>query len=161
MQIIIVQDEIETAIRNHIQSLISVRENMDINVDLAATRGSTGFTATINIVPAAAANPASGPMIQAAPSVPAQPVSFPVFTRSATVQPALRGATPEERAAIMEKLHAEDEAAEVTQAAQPEVAAEAETEQPEAPAAVEEPVPEAPVKEVKSLFKTMRRPTNS
>lgn len=54
MQIIIEQAEIETAIRNHINSLISLKEGSRIDVDLAATRGKGGFTATIDIVPESA-----------------------------------------------------------------------------------------------------------
>ena len=51
MQITIMQTEIETAIRNHILGLISVRENMKIDIDLRATRGSEGFTAVVDIMP--------------------------------------------------------------------------------------------------------------
>jgi hypothetical protein len=51
MQITITQDEIETAIANFILSQVSVNEDMDINIDLKATRGDEGYTAVINIVP--------------------------------------------------------------------------------------------------------------
>lgn len=50
MQIIIVQSEIETAIRNHILSLIDIKEGARIDIDLSATRGADGFKATIDIV---------------------------------------------------------------------------------------------------------------
>ena len=53
MKITIVQAEIEAAIVSHIRSLVSVREGMDITVQLAATRGSEGFTAAIDILPTA------------------------------------------------------------------------------------------------------------
>ena len=49
MKIIITQLEIEEAIRNHILGQISVKEGMVIDIELAATRGDTGFTATIDI----------------------------------------------------------------------------------------------------------------
>lgn len=52
MQITIVQAEMETAIRNYIKSQITVNEDMDINIELRATRGAEGFQAIIDIVPA-------------------------------------------------------------------------------------------------------------
>ncbi len=55
MQIIIVQSEIEEAIRNHINSQIMVQDGMRIDIDLSATRGPEGFRATIDIVPDTAA----------------------------------------------------------------------------------------------------------
>ncbi|QWY83752.1 holliday junction resolvase RusA-like protein [Rhizobium phage RHph_X3_15] len=51
MQITIVQSEIEAAITAYIKSQITVNENMDINIDLRATRGAEGFQAIIDIVP--------------------------------------------------------------------------------------------------------------
>lgn len=50
MQIIIIQTEIEEAIRNHILSQITIREDQRIDIDLRATRGSDGFQAVIDIV---------------------------------------------------------------------------------------------------------------
>ena len=57
MQITINQQEIEEAIRKHILSQISLRENMKVEIDMTATRGPSGFTATINIVPEDASSP--------------------------------------------------------------------------------------------------------
>lgn len=51
MQIIIVQSEIETAIRNHILDQIHVKDGMQIDIVLRATRGDEGTTAVIDIVP--------------------------------------------------------------------------------------------------------------
>jgi hypothetical protein len=51
MQITIIETEIKTAIRNHILGLISVREDMKIDIDLRATRGQEGFTAIVDILP--------------------------------------------------------------------------------------------------------------
>lgn len=51
MQITINQNEIETAIRNHVLGLISVRQNMRIDIDLKATRKEDGYTAIIDIYP--------------------------------------------------------------------------------------------------------------
>ena len=51
MQIILVQHEIETALRNHVTSLLQVREGNRIDITLKATRGEEGSTALIDIVP--------------------------------------------------------------------------------------------------------------
>lgn len=49
MKITIVQSEIEQAITNYINEQVNVRPGQKIEIDLAATRGSQGFTAEINI----------------------------------------------------------------------------------------------------------------
>ena len=51
MQIILVQHEIETALRNHVTSLLQVRDGHRIDITLKATRGEEGSTAVIDIVP--------------------------------------------------------------------------------------------------------------
>jgi hypothetical protein len=51
MKITIVQTEIETAIRNYIGEMFTIREGMQIDIDLSATRGPEGFIANINVVP--------------------------------------------------------------------------------------------------------------
>lgn len=50
MQIILIQAEIEAAIRNYVNSKVKVAEGQDIRIDLAASRGPEGFRATIDIV---------------------------------------------------------------------------------------------------------------
>lgn len=52
MQIIIVQAEIEAAIRNYINSQLNVKDGHRIDIELSATRGADGFKATIDIVAA-------------------------------------------------------------------------------------------------------------
>ena len=49
MKIILVQDEIENAIRQYISGAIQVTEGQNLEIDLTAGRGTTGFTATIDI----------------------------------------------------------------------------------------------------------------
>ena len=49
MKITINQAEIEEAITKHILSQITVKEGMNINIDLRATRGAEGFQADIDI----------------------------------------------------------------------------------------------------------------
>jgi hypothetical protein len=89
MQIIIVQSEIETAIRNLILSQLSVKEGMRIDIDLSATRGADGFKATIDIVPETAPS-----QPKAAPEAGSAPVPTPAakpevaVTKSATSSPA-------------------------------------------------------------------------
>ncbi len=51
MQIILTQMEIEQAITEYVHSQINIKDNMQIDIKLAATRGDGGFTANINIVP--------------------------------------------------------------------------------------------------------------
>ena len=53
MKITIDQPEIERAIRNEILGQIRMAEGMKMSIDLAATRGERGFTATIEISPEA------------------------------------------------------------------------------------------------------------
>ena len=49
MRITIVQDEIEEAVRDLILNRIQLKEDMQITVDLMATRGKDGITADIDI----------------------------------------------------------------------------------------------------------------
>ena len=71
MQIILVQAEIEKAIRNYVNSKVQVNEGQDIRIDLSASRGPEGFRATIDIVDedataTASAAPAPAPVPKAA-----------------------------------------------------------------------------------------------
>ena len=50
MQIVLIQAEIETAIRNYVNSKVKVNEGQDIRIDLSASRGPEGFRATIDII---------------------------------------------------------------------------------------------------------------
>ena len=52
MQIVLIQAEIEKAIRNYVNSIVKVAEGVDIVIDLKSTRGDTGFTANIDLVEA-------------------------------------------------------------------------------------------------------------
>lgn len=54
MQITLNQNEIETALRQYVETQVNLREGQDITIDLKAGRGPEGFTATIDIVPAGA-----------------------------------------------------------------------------------------------------------
>lgn len=69
MQIVLIQAEIEKAIRNYVNSIIKVAEGVDIVIDLKSTRGDAGFTANIDLVEAGADHaptPPSAPIPRAA-----------------------------------------------------------------------------------------------
>lgn len=51
MQITLIQSEIEQALKNYINDIMSVKEGMEIEIQLKATRGEEGTTAIIDIVP--------------------------------------------------------------------------------------------------------------
>ena len=49
MRIIIVQSEIEEAIKAYVLNQIAVREGQEVTIDFKATRGDDGMTAEVNI----------------------------------------------------------------------------------------------------------------
>ena len=49
MKILLIQSEIEQAIRDYMNQQINVKEGMTLDIDLRSTRGSEGFTADIDI----------------------------------------------------------------------------------------------------------------
>jgi hypothetical protein len=49
VKVILKQAEIEQAIRDYVFKQINVRDGQDVSIDLSATRGQAGFTATIDI----------------------------------------------------------------------------------------------------------------
>ena len=51
MQITLIQSEIEQALKNYINDIMSVKDGMEIEIQLKATRGEEGTTAIIDIVP--------------------------------------------------------------------------------------------------------------
>jgi hypothetical protein len=82
MQIKLIQTEIEEAIRNYIQDQVTVKEGMDINIDLSATRGPEGFIANVEIVRSAGATATKTETVK--PAEPAQPPRQPATIRKAT-----------------------------------------------------------------------------
>ena len=62
MQVILVQDEIMSALESYVRNQITVNANQKIVIDLKAGRGENGFSATLDIQPAdkAATNPVNG-----------------------------------------------------------------------------------------------------
>jgi len=51
MQIILVQTEVEQAIKDYISHRLTVSEGTDIQIDLTATRGAEGVKAIIDLIP--------------------------------------------------------------------------------------------------------------
>lgn len=62
MQIILDQNEIETAIRALVNEQVSVKDGHEITIDLKAGRGENGFSATIDIAPAGAKTDSTKPL---------------------------------------------------------------------------------------------------
>jgi len=63
MQILLIQSEIEQAIRNYMNQQINIKEGMTLDIDLRSTRGSEGFTANIDIHTAGTAKNVSKPVL--------------------------------------------------------------------------------------------------
>lgn len=135
MKITIDQPEIERAIRNEILGQIRMAEGMKMSIDLAATRGERGFTATIEISPDAGEGA--------------------VEAKTSVVHPTA-SATPRSPAAVRAMMAAEESEEDSSQEAQQERVLEPAG---EGPAASEEQNT-ATVAD-RGIFRNMRRPTNS
>lgn len=70
MQVTLVQAEIEAAITNYINDIMTVKDGMAITITIRATRGEEGTTAVIDILPQGQA-PAPVPAPAPAPATPA------------------------------------------------------------------------------------------
>lgn len=150
MQIKLIQTEIEDAIRNYIQEQVTVKDGMEINIDLSATRGPEGFIANVEIVRAGTGSAQPAETAQPAPAAtPATPVRTPSAIRKAAPIPAKPAATAPVEAEINENAAAADVLDVAEEAPQP--AAEATEAAPATPA------PAAG----RSLFGGLSKPTNS
>lgn len=149
MQITLNQVEIEEAITNYVNDLVSVNEGMSITVTIKATRGEEGTTALIDIVPEVVE-----------PEV-VEPVK-------AAAKPARKTATKQAAVPAKEEpvVEAEPEPEPVAKVAEPEPEAEPVKEEEAAPDAAEVPVADDEQAEVpavaapKSLFANLRKPNN-
>lgn len=142
MQITLIQSEIEQALKNYINDIMSVKDGMEIEIQLKATRGEEGTTAIIDIVPqkpkAARGGRTSG-------EVPA---------KAEPVKAAAAPAKAEPAQAVAESV-AEAEADDAEQVA--EQAQEPEAQEPAPVEAEQAPAEEAPRK---SLFAGLSKPQN-
>lgn len=86
LEITIDQTEIETAIKNHIGTLLTINDGQEVSIDLKAGRGENGFSASVKIggnatgtsateaaAPQAAGPTVSGPFKRNVKATPAQP----------------------------------------------------------------------------------------
>jgi hypothetical protein len=153
MQIKLIQTEIEDAIRNYIQEQVTVKEGMEINIDLSATRGPEGFIANVEIVRAGTGTQTAevAPIAQAAAPATSAPVRQPAAVRKAIPIAKPVAAVPAE--AVEAEVNENAPAADVAEIAE------------EAPAAAAEATEEAPATPApsagRSLFGGLSKPTNS
>jgi hypothetical protein len=141
MRITINQDEIEEAIASHIMSQITINENMKIDIDLSATRGPQGFTATIDIVRRDEEDAGDA----------SKPLDISGKISAAKAEPETKKA-PAKKAPAKAKAEAE-----------PEVEAETETEEPETDTPEEDiqsPEPQEAGEKPASIFAGLKKPTN-
>lgn len=141
MQITLIQSEIEQALKNYINDIMSVKDGMEIEIQLKATRGEEGTTAIIDIVP------------QKPKAARGARVSGETSGKSDTVR-AAAPAKAEPAQAVAESV-AEAEADDAEQVA--EQAQEPEAQEPAPVEAEQAPAEEAPRK---SLFAGLSKPQN-
>lgn len=69
LEITIDQNEIETAIRNHVGNMLTIRDGQNVSISLKAGRGENGFSATIEIGGSAQTDKQPEQQTAAAPTV--------------------------------------------------------------------------------------------
>lgn len=143
MQITLIQSEIEQALKNYINDIMSVKDGMEIEIQLKATRGEEGTTAIIDIVPQ---KPKASRGGRTSGEIPAK-----VEPAKAEVAQAVAEAAPEPVAESVAEAEADD-AEQVAEQAQ-----EAEALEPAPVEAEQAPAEEAPRK---SLFAGLSKPQN-
>ena len=144
MQITLIQSEIEQALKNYINDIMSVKDGMEIEIQLKATRGEEGTTAIIDIVPQKPKASRGGRTSGEVPAK-AEPVKAAAPAKAEAAQ-AVAEAAPEPVAESVAEAEADDAEQVAEQAQEPEV---------QEPAPVE--VEEAPRK---SLFAGLSKPQN-
>lgn len=152
MQIILVQTEVEQALRNYVASRLTLAVGTTFSIDLAATRGANGITATIDLV-----EPGQTPPV-AAPA----PVGKLAGVKPETAAKAVEAvqATQVAPAAVATQEQATAPAADVAETAATPAAEETETATPAATAEAAQTGEAAPAG-TKSLFGNLGRPKNS
>ena len=136
MQIILIQAEIEVAIRNYVNSKVKIAAGQDIRIDLSASRGPEGFRANIDIVDALVPVEAYSPRTTAveadepgpAPAPTPKKKAAPVQQETEVEEPASTPATAStEKAAVDEPSAQEQEVAQEQEASNVEETTEAST----------------------------------
>ena len=148
MQITLIQSEIEQALKNYINDIMSVKDGMEIEIQLKATRGEEGTTAIIDIVPQKPKASRGGRTSGEVPAK-AEPAKAAAPAKAEAAQAVAVEAEP-----VAESV-AEAEADDAEQVA--EQAQEAEALEPAPVEAEQAPAEEAPRK---SLFAGLSKPQN-
>lgn len=163
MQIIIVQAEIEAAIRAHIEQQVSIKEGMEITIDLRSTRGDAGFTANIDIVPNGSLTPKATAPAAAPTPTPAAALMASKTTTAALKQPPVDNAHVAEGAEKFPEptAGAAAEAGTVTNATAEGPVDAGDAPSQEGEQAQEQPAEEKPAAAGRSLFKNLGRPVNA
>ena len=145
MQITLIQSEIEQALKNYINDIMSVKDGMEIEIQLKATRGEEGTTAIIDIVPQKPKVSRGGRTSGEVPAK-AEPVKAAAVPAKAEAAQVVAEAAPEPVAESVAEAEADD--------------AEQVAEQAQEPAPVE--AEQAPAEEAprKSLFAGLSKPQN-
>ena len=149
MQITLIQSEIEQALKNYINDIMSVKDGMEIEIQLKATRGEEGTTAIIDIVPQKPKASRGGRTSGEVPAK-AEPAKAAAPAKAEAAQ-AVAEAAPEPVAESVAEAEADDAEQVAEQAQEPEAQEPAPVEAEEAPAE------EAPRK---SLFAGLSKPQN-
>ena len=149
MQITLIQSEIEQALKNYINDIMSVKDGMEIEIQLKATRGEEGTTAIIDIVPQKPKASRGGRTSGEVPAK-AEPAKAAAPAKAEAAQ-AVAEAAPEPVAESVAEAEADDAEQVAEQAQEPEALEPAPVEAEQAPAE------EAPRK---SLFAGLSKPQN-
>ena len=146
MQITLIQAEIEQALKNYINDIMSVKEGMEIEIQLKATRGEEGTTAIIDIIPSKPKTAVRGSRVSG------EAAGKSVSAVKAEPEP-VKAVEPEPEPEVAVKAEPEVAVAEEAEAEPAEAAVEAEA----------EPVEPAPAEAAprQSLFSGLQRPKNS
>ena len=150
MQITLIQSEIEQALKNYINDIMSVKDGMEIEIQLKATRGEEGTTAIIDIVPLKT-KPARAARVSGETSGKSDTVRAAAAPAKVDPAPAQVAVEAEPVAESVAEAEADDAEQVAEQAQEPEAQEPAPVEAEQAPAE------EAPRK---SLFAGLSKPQN-
>lgn len=147
MQITLVQSEIEEALSDFVLARMTIKDGMELKIDLAATRGTSGFTANVDIVPKVEPTLEVAKKVTAARKTKAEPAPAPAETATATVAVEQPVAEDEAAARVADAMDVNEPIPEVGDTPVDETEA--------APVAEEVPAPKT------SLFGGLNRPVNT